>query len=132
MVYIIVKRAYMHQEPFSSIEDFVFNPTFRNWLLDNNSIYKGYWENWMVENPDKVPVLNYAKAIVYALTMNHKQFSEKEIENEIKSIMRKTSSVKPVEEKARNYSGVQKSARPLYKKLAIAAAVIGISFFLVI
>ena len=39
------------QEPFSSIEDFIFNASFRSWLLDNNDVHKEYWENWIAENP---------------------------------------------------------------------------------
>lgn len=122
----------MHQEPFSSIEDFIFNATFRSWLLDNNSVHKGYWENWIIENPDKVPILNYAKAIVYALTVNHKQLSEAEIESEVKLIMKKTAAVKPVDERIKEQPTVQRSMKPVYKKLAIAATVISICLSVVI
>ena len=121
----------MNQDSFSSIEDFVFNPTFRNWLLDNNSIYKEYWENWMKENPGKVPLLNYAKAIVYALTVNHKQFSEQEIEHEIKAIMQRTSSVKSVQTSKR-FMPVKKVIPRLYQKMGVAAAVLGICLLSVI
>lgn len=112
----------MHQESFSSPEDFVFNPTFRSWLLDNDSDHKEYWENWMKANPDKVPLVNYAKAIVYALTVNHKQLSQQEIEHEIKAIMRKTSSVQTETNSLR----VNKVGTSFYKRMALAAAVIGI------
>jgi len=122
----------MQQEPFSSIEDFIFNATFRSWLLDNNSVHKEYWENWIIENPDKVPVLNYAKAIVYALTVNHKQISEAEIENEIKLIIRKTDAAKHVEEKAKESPSLKRSMKPAYKKFAMAASVIGISVLSII
>lgn len=117
----------MHQQEFSSIEDFVFNSSFRNWLLDNNSIHKEYWENWIIENPEKVPVLNYAKAIVFALTVNHKQLSEEEIGNEIRAILKKTDSLRAIDKNVNAYSVVRKPVRPIYKKLAIAAAVV-ISF----
>jgi len=122
----------MHQQEFSSIEDFVFNSSFRNWLLDNNSVHKGYWENWIIENPEKVPVLNYAKAIVFALTVNHKQLSEEEIENEIKTILRKTESVKTIDKKVNTYSAQRKPVSLIYRKLAIAAAVIGFIAFSII
>ncbi len=119
----------MQQEPFSSIEDFIFNSSFRSWLLDNDSVHKEYWENWIAENPDKVPVLNYAKAIVFALTVNHRQLSETEIDNEIKRISRQTGGAKRVEEKVKEPSAPERSMNPAYKKIAIAASVIAIVVF---
>jgi transmembrane sensor len=79
----------MPQQEFTAIEDFVFNPGFRDWLINNNSIHKDYWENWLKENPGKVNVLNYAKGIVYALSVNHQQLSEDDIDKEIKAIISK-------------------------------------------
>lgn len=122
----------MHQQEFSSIEDFVFNSSFRSWLLDNNSIHKGYWENWIIENPEKLPVLNYAKAIVFALTVNHKQLSDDEIENEIQAILNKTRSGKSTEKAIDAYTGKRKPVRLIYRKLVIAAAVIGLIAFSVV
>lgn len=77
-----------HRE-FSLIEDFVFDPSFRNWVLNNKREDKLYWQNWMTENPDKVKLANYAKAIVYALSVNQQQLSESELEAEIKDILNK-------------------------------------------
>ena len=119
----------MKQESFSSIEDFVFDPTFRDWLLDNNSSHKNFWEKWMAANPEKVPVLNYAKAIVYALTVNHRQLSEEEIQNEIKQIMRKTASSNPVSSDPEPPVKPGRSIKLVFKKLAVAAALVGIAIF---
>ena len=119
----------MQQEPFSSVEDFVFDPTFRDWLLDNNSVYKSYWENWMTSHPDKVPLLNYAKAIVYALTVNHQQLSDEEVEEEIRTIMQKVSSLETTRPRQTAKPPVRISKR-IYRILAVAASLFGISILL--
>src|SRR5688572_26462105 len=77
-----------HQE-FSTIEDLVFNPSFRNWVLYNRIEDQQYWLQWLKDSPEKANLLNYAKAIVYALSANHKQLSEEEVKEEIQSIISK-------------------------------------------
>src|SRR5678815_1472478 len=77
----------MAEHEFKVIEDFVFDATFRDWVLHNESGHKGSWEKWMTENPDKLAVMNYAKSIVYALSANHNRLSEQEIDQEIRGIL---------------------------------------------
>lgn len=122
----------MQQEPFSSIEDFIFDASFRSWLLDNNSVHKAHWENWIKENPAKAPVLNYAKAIVYALTVNHKQLSDEEMESEIKMIMRRTSFAKPGQDDTNENASSRRSLKPFFLKMAIAATVIALCLLTII
>jgi hypothetical protein len=122
----------MHEQEFSTLEDFVFNSSFREWLLDNNSEHKLYWEKWIKDHPDKVQLLNYAKGIVYALTVNHRQLSETEIENEIKAIMKKTSSLPAAKGTRMDNPPENEHLTRVFKKLAMAATVIGIAILSVI
>lgn len=77
----------MAEHEFTVIEDFVFDASFRDWVLHNESGHKGFWEQWMTANPDKLAVMNYAKSIVYALSTNHNRLSEQEIDQEIRNIL---------------------------------------------
>jgi ferric-dicitrate binding protein FerR (iron transport regulator) len=77
----------MAEHEFKVIEDFVFDATFRDWVLHNESGHKAFWEKWMIENRDKLAVMNYAKSIVYALSANHNRLSEQEIDQEIRGIL---------------------------------------------
>lgn len=117
----------MNEQEFSTLEDFVFNTSFREWLLDNNSVHKLYWEKWIKEHPDKVQLLNYAKGIVYALTVKHRQLSETEIEDEIRGIMQKTSANTTASEMKSDSSPANRQLEPFFKKLAIAAAVTAVT-----
>ncbi len=79
----------MGQQEISTIEDLVFNPSFRNWVLYNRVEDQQYWHQWLKNHPEKSNLLNYAKAIVYALSASHKQLSDEEVKEEIQSIIRK-------------------------------------------
>jgi len=79
----------MEQQEYSTIEDFVFNKSFRDWVLNNSSEDKSFWEDWLAKNPGKGSLMNYARAIVFALSVNHKQLPEEEINEEIKHILEK-------------------------------------------
>lgn len=77
----------MSDQDFSAVEDFVFDASFRDWVLHNESVHKEHWEKWLLENPAKNSLVQYAKSIVYALSAEHKKLSEQEIDSEIRSIM---------------------------------------------
>jgi len=79
----------MADHAFNSIEDFVFNPSFRDWVLHNEGAHKTAWEEWMAAHPHKLAVMNHAKSIVYALSTDHSQLSEQEIDQEIRNILHK-------------------------------------------
>ena len=122
----------MQEQEFSSIEDFVFNSSFRDWLLKNNADHKAYWEKYIKEHPEKVQLLNYAKAIVYALTVTHKQLSGQEIEHEIQSILSKSNSRESSREGLQTTRTLPKPRKYFYTKLAVAAMIIGFGIFSII
>ena len=61
----------MTEHPFNTIEDFVFDPSFRDWVLHNEGVHKAAWETWMLQHPGKLAVMNHARSIVYALSADH-------------------------------------------------------------
>lgn len=100
----------MEKQHFNSIEDLVFNKSFREWILNSNGVNADFWEKWALENPDKKKILNHAKAIVYALSVNHNNLSDEEISLEIKKILQKADGnvdITPVE----SFSGDDKVIR---------------------
>lgn len=115
-----------HRE-FLMIEDFVFDPSFRNWVLHNSQEDRFYWEQWMQLHPDKANVLNYARAIVYALSVNHQQLSDKELKEEIQDIIQKARQSAAEETDSKN-SFKFYTQKPVIKRLNIwwanAAAVL--------
>ena len=79
----------MEKQNLNSIEDLVFHKSFREWILNSNSGNADFWEKWVFDYPSKKEILNHAKAIVYALSVNHNNLSDEEISSEIKKILKK-------------------------------------------
>jgi transmembrane sensor len=79
----------MGNEPYNSLEDLVFSRSFRNWVLDGNSPEADFWSGWLAKNPDKLEMVNQAKAIIYALQLNLRPLPEETVEREIDKVLRK-------------------------------------------
>jgi hypothetical protein len=75
---------------FSKIEDFVFDPSFREWVLNNHDPNSPFWSNWVANNPQKTALFNYAKAIVVALSVNHRPLSDAEMHREIQGVLKQS------------------------------------------
>ncbi len=50
-----------------TIDDFVWDDDFRNWVLHPDVDSNIYWRNWINANPDRFSVINAAKEIVLSL-----------------------------------------------------------------
>lgn len=124
----------MPDHAFNSIEDFVFNQTFRDWVLHNESPHKAFWEEWMQSHPRQLAVMNHAKSIVYALSAAHSQLSEQEIEEEIRNILHKAKTERypaTVDESflfAGKTTGINSSRKRIFLKwwAGVAAAALGV------
>ena len=79
----------MQQQEFTTVEDFVFNKSFRDWVISKGDLENSFWQEWLVQNPGKGALLNYARTIVVALSVSHQQLPEADIDEEIKDILRK-------------------------------------------
>ncbi|HTL08700.1 MAG TPA: FecR family protein, partial [Chitinophagaceae bacterium] len=124
---------------YSSIEDFVFDASFRDWILRNDSNHKVFWEAWMAAHPQQLGVINHAKSIVYALSARHSLLSEHEIEEEIRSILQKAAAEDyppGIDEKflfnepaVASRSFRKKSYLPLWGSIAAAALLVVALFY---
>ncbi len=70
---------------YNSIEDLVFNQSFRAWVLNKNA--DSFWDDWAAKHPEKKAMVNHAKAIIYALQPSFKNLSEIEIQEEIQKAL---------------------------------------------
>jgi hypothetical protein len=73
----------------TTVEDLLFNRSFRTWVLNRDSPESAFWENWIAENANKADLINRAKSIVYALQLNFKALDEEAIDGEIKKVLQK-------------------------------------------
>ena len=71
----------------NSMEDLVFSRSFRNWVLNRESSETGFWESWIVRNPDKAEMVSYAKAVIFALHLNTATLSEEAIDDEVRKAL---------------------------------------------
>jgi ferric-dicitrate binding protein FerR (iron transport regulator) len=121
-----------HQE-FTTIEDLVFNQSFREWVLSNGDKGNQFWQEWVAQNPAKGSLLNYAKTIVVALSVNHKQLSEEEIKEEISAILRRAE-----EDQAQSLENLEpavrvtKSGKPIVRRMYLWTAGAAAAILLII
>jgi transmembrane sensor len=79
----------MANELYNTLEDLVFSRSFRNWVLNENAPEADFWTDWLARNPEKHPVVNQAKAIIYALQLNLRPLPEETVEREIGAVLEK-------------------------------------------
>ncbi len=77
----------MEQEEYNTVEDFVFNKSFQEWVLNNDPYSTKFWLNWISYNPDKASLVNYSRAIVDSLPVNKREAPEDEINDLIEGII---------------------------------------------
>ncbi|WP_207495146.1 FecR family protein [Aridibaculum aurantiacum] len=75
--------------PLLTIEDFLTNAYFRQWVFNPDEESIGYWTKWMKEHPTQQPNLNYSFSILHSLYMHNKNISDDEVNNEIAKILAK-------------------------------------------
>jgi transmembrane sensor len=102
----------------NSIEDLVFSRSFRDWVLERDSPEAGFWENWIVQHPDKREIVQHAKAVVYALQLNLSPLSEEETGKEIGRILQKLRESSSAHEDEYPYQQ-QRRKNPFPARLAI-------------
>ncbi len=76
----------MTTRKYDSIEDLLFDKSFRDWILyckDAND----FWLRWMENNPGKADIVNYAKAILFTISVRNAEISEDEIQYEIDKVL---------------------------------------------
>lgn len=100
-----------------SIEDFVNDPFFRDWVLRPDSDRDEYWEAWLAVYPDKRQTLAHSRKLLLDLGVPHYNLSDASVKNLWQSIQKE---VKPKSTLARNFR--------LWYVAASLLVLIGLSF----
>lgn len=71
--------------------DFVTDPFFRSWVLDQDSEAAVFWENWKKENPDRADDLDEARALLYVLTEKELHVGAEELDERVQGMLAQVS-----------------------------------------
>lgn len=80
----------MENKEYNTVEDFVFNKSFQEWVLNNDPYSTKFWLNWISYNPEKTSLVNHSRAIVDSLPVHKRKASEEEINDLIERIISNT------------------------------------------
>lgn len=64
-------------QSYQHIEDFLVDKSFKQWVLKGDAAQRERWEQWQLENPEKVPLLLQARIILLELDGPDVQWEEK-------------------------------------------------------
>lgn len=110
------KRSPIMNYRHYTVADFVTDPFFRSWVLDQDSGAADFWENWMKENTDRREELGEARALLYVLAGKERQVGTEELDGHVRNLLAKVG------------EPVQYVVRPVkpafYRYLSIAASVL--------
>lgn len=62
-----------------SIDDFVTDPFFKEWVLNTDPAHDRFWEKWQESNPTKINLLEEAKVFVLALEKSKQEMKPSEL-----------------------------------------------------
>jgi len=96
---------------YQQVEDFVFDQSFRNWVMKTRKEDKRKWEAWIVSHPEFRPMVHEASAIVRKLEENRTMISEEMVEESWKEL-----------EEMKERLRIKKLNR--YRYLSIAASIV--------
>ena len=120
----------MMNKNYNSIEDLLFDKSFRDWILyrtDTNN----FWEEWLKNSPEKSDIVNYAKAILYTLSVRNTEISEEEIQVEINKVLNEIDKDGSSDELLLVSDGGILIKKPIKLKRRLAVAMLGITILLV-
>jgi hypothetical protein len=67
-----------------TVEDFVWDTFFRQWVLSPTRETEDLWEEWIENNPDSQEIIQQAKAIVLSLRLHEPEITDPEITEIVK------------------------------------------------
>jgi transmembrane sensor len=79
----------MGKDEYNTLEDLVFSRSFRNWIQKGDTPEAGFWLSWQETHPDKLELINHAKAIIYALQLHLQPLSDEAVDSQIKKVLEK-------------------------------------------
>ena len=84
VVTLSLKQARMEFNDFGNdceVYDLLSDHSFRKWVLSSTSDQSLFWENWMVQNPEKKEKVKQARIILKSLQFKESELNSDEISN---------------------------------------------------
>ena len=76
----------MLKKEYNSINSFLEDASFKNWVLQNNGTDVNFWEFWIANNPEKEELVNKAKDLVLGVSFDTKLVSQEKVAFEWKKL----------------------------------------------
>ncbi|WP_439488249.1 FecR family protein [Algoriphagus sp.] len=64
-----------------SVEDFTFDPFFKEWVLYPTPEHDEFWMRWLESNPEKTPFVDDARELVLSLEYSREELSPSELQD---------------------------------------------------
>ena len=100
------------------VQDFVWDDSFRQWVLHPTRESDRMWSAWLAENEDMLSTANQARDMILAMVVNEPSITDQEIKRNVKTVIGKLT-LTPAEERTEK--------RRINVWLRMAAAVVLIS-----
>ena len=76
----------MIKKEYNSINDFLDDTSFKNWVHQNNGTDVGFWDFWIENNPDKKELVKTAKDLVLGISFDKQLVSKQKVAFEWKKL----------------------------------------------
>jgi transmembrane sensor len=63
-----------------TVEDFATDESFQEWVFAANPEAQAFWNNWLAENPQKLPLINEAKTLILAFGFPQQAVADERIQ----------------------------------------------------
>ncbi|MCF2520955.1 FecR family protein [Dyadobacter sp. CY351] len=107
-----------------TLEDFLWDPAFRNWVLKPTREDEENWQNWLAAHPNKMEMVRSARDLVLAIAPTSALLSNFEKENAVRQIIGNIKSEDEFVETSRKIRLFQ----PLMSIAAVLMVVAGLSY----
>lgn len=87
MVSLYQKRSPIMNYRHYTAADFVTDPFFRSWVLDQDVEAAAFWENWKKENVDRGDELDEARALLYVLAERQLDVGADELDGRVQDML---------------------------------------------
>jgi transmembrane sensor len=89
--YPYIKKAFITtMQPYTqySLEDFLQDSQFRQWVITPTAEEDSFWNQWLIEYPHKQAIVEQARLLLLSIDgMQHVAIQEEEVQREIKQIL---------------------------------------------
>ncbi|WP_343329692.1 FecR family protein [Polaribacter staleyi] len=93
----------MIKKEYNTINDFLDDDSFKNWVLQNNGTDVGFWDFWIANNKDKEELVSTAKDLVLGVAFNQQTVGKEKVSLEWQKLEAKIKAKNPIPKKKVKY-----------------------------